>query len=122
MYRYILTRLLLAIPTLVGAAALVFVLMRLIPGDVCVIRMGSGGAHVNQAAVEACRQQLGLNESLILQFFHFLWNYCTFDFGISMWSGNPVSKEILTRLPVSLQIAVMATVIAVAIAIPLGTI
>ena len=122
MHRYIVTRLLLAVPTLVGAAALVFVLMRLIPGDVCVIRMGSGGAHVNQAAVEACRLQLGLNEPLILQFFHFLWNYCTFDFGISMWSGNPVSKEILTRLPVSLQIAVMATVIAVAIAIPLGTI
>ena len=122
MHRYIVTRLLLAVATLVGAAALVFVLMRLIPGDVCVIRMGSGGAHVNQAAVEACRLQLGLNEPLILQFFHFLWNYCTFDFGISMWSGNPVSKEILTRLPVSLQIAVMATVIAVAIAIPLGTI
>ena len=122
MYRYIVTRLLLAVPTLVGAAALVFVLMRLIPGDVCVIRLGSGGAHVNQAAVEACRLQLGLNEPLILQFLHFLWNYCTFDFGISMWSGNPVSKEILTRLPVSLQIAVMATVIAVAIAIPLGTI
>jgi len=122
MYRYIVTRLLLAVPTLVGAAALVFVLMRLIPGDVCVIRLGSGGAHVNQAAVEACRLQLGLNEPLILQFLHFLWNYCTFDFGISMWSGNPVSREILTRLPVSLQIAVMATVIAVAIAIPLGTI
>ena len=122
MHRYIVTRLLLAVPTLVGAAALVFVLMRLIPGDVCVIRLGSGGAHVNQAAVEACRLQLGLNEPLILQFFQFLWNYATFDFGISMWSGNPVSREILTRLPVSLQIAVMATVIAVAIAIPLGTI
>ncbi|CAN5732396.1 ABC transporter permease [soil metagenome] len=122
MYRYIVTRLLLAVPTLVGAAALVFVLMRLIPGDVCVIRMGTGGAHVSQAAVDACRQQLGLNEPLILQFVHFLWNYFTFDFGISMWSGNPVSHEILSRLPVSLQIAVMATVIAVAIAIPLGTI
>ena len=47
MHRYIVTRLLLAVPTLVGAAALVFVLMRLIPGDICVIRMGSGGAHVN---------------------------------------------------------------------------
>jgi peptide/nickel transport system permease protein len=122
MYRYIVTRLLLAVPTLVGAAALVFVLMRLIPGDVCVIRMGSGGAHVNQAAVDACRQQLGLNEPLILQFLHFLWNYCTFDFGISMWSGHPVSQEILTRLPVSLQIAVTASAIAVLIAIPLGTI
>ena len=45
MYRYIVKRLLLAVPTLVGAAALVFILMRLIPGDICVIRLGSGGAH-----------------------------------------------------------------------------
>jgi peptide/nickel transport system permease protein len=121
-YRYIVTRLLLAVPTLVGAAALVFVLMRLIPGDVCVIRMGSGGSHVSQAAVDACRQQLGLNDHLFVQFLSFLSSYFTFDFGISMWSGRPVVQEIATRLPVSLQIAVMATLIAVLIAIPLGTI
>ena len=55
MYRYIVTRLLLAIPTLAGAAALVFVLMRLIPGDICVIRVGAGGAHVDAASLAACR-------------------------------------------------------------------
>lgn len=122
MHRYIVKRLLLAIPTLVGAAALVFVLMRLIPGDVCVIRLGSGGAHVDAASVEACRQRLGLHDPLIVQFLDFLWSYFTFDFGTSMWSGNPVSEEIAKRLPVSLQIALMATVIAILIAIPLGTI
>ena len=122
MYRYIVKRLLLAVPTLVGAAALVFVLMRLIPGDVCVIRLGSGGAHVDPASVEACRQKLGLNDPLIVQFLDFLGNYLTFNFGNSMWSGNPVAHEIAVRLPVSLQIALMATVIAVLIAIPLGTI
>jgi peptide/nickel transport system permease protein len=122
MYRYIVKRLLLAVPTLLGAAALVFVLMRLVPGDICVIRLGSGGAHVSQAAVDACRHDLGLNDPVIVQFFEFLWNYATFDFGKSMWSGNPVIHEIATRLPVSLQIAVMATVIAILIAIPLGTI
>jgi peptide/nickel transport system permease protein len=122
MHRYIVKRLLLAIPTLAGAAALVFILMRLIPGDVCVIRLGSGGTHVDPASVEACRQQLGLNEPMIVQFLRFLWSYCTFDFGISMWSGNPVSHEIAIRLPVSLEVAVMATVIAILIAIPLGTI
>ena len=122
MYRYIVTRLLLAIPTLAGAAVLVFVLMRLIPGDVCVIRLGSGGSHVDAAALAGCRQELGLDDPMILQFLHFLWNYVTFDFGISMWSGNPVAHEIAIRLPVSLQIATMATVIAVVIAIPLGTI
>ena len=122
MYRYIVKRLLLAVPTLVGAAALVFVLMRLIPGDVCVIRLGSGGSHVDPAAVAACRLELGLNDPMIVQFFDFLWNYFTFNFGNSMWSGNPVAREIAARLPVSLQIAVMASVIAVLIAIPLGTI
>ena len=76
MYRYIVTRLLLAIPTLAGAAALVFVLMRLIPGDVCVIRLGSGGAHVDAASLAACRQQLGLDDPMIMQFLHFLWSYC----------------------------------------------
>ena len=122
MYRYIVKRLLLAVPTLVGAAALVFILMRLIPGDVCVIRLGSGGAHVSQASVDACRAQLGLNDPMIVQFLDFLGSYLTFDFGTSMWSGRPVAHEIATRLPVSLQIAVMATVIAILIAIPLGTV
>ena len=121
MYRYIVKRLLLAVPTLIGAAILVFVLMRLVPGDICVIRLGSGGA-VNQSAVDLCRQNLGLNEPWIVQLFTFLTDYATFNFGTSMWSGNPVSREIAVRLPVSLEIAVLATVIAIAIAIPLGTI
>jgi len=122
MHRYIVTRLLLAIPTLAGAAALVFVLMRMVPGDVCVIRLGSGGAHVDQAALELCRTQLGLDQSMLVQFLQFLRHYATFDFGISMWSGNPVWLEILARLPVSLEVAVLATVIAILLAIPLGTI
>jgi peptide/nickel transport system permease protein len=57
-----------------------------------------------------------------VQFLSFLWGFFQFDFGISMWSGKPVSLEILTRLPISLEIALLATVIAVLIAVPLGTI
>jgi peptide/nickel transport system permease protein len=121
MHRYIVTRLLLAIPTLAGAAALVFILMRLIPGDVCVIRLGAGGAHVDQDALAMCRQQLGLDQPMVVQFLMFLKHYATFDFGISMWSGNPVWQEILIRLPVSLEVAILATVIAILLAIPLGT-
>ena len=81
MYRYIISRILLVFPTLAGAATLVFILMRLIPGDVCVIRMGSGGSHVDAAAVALCHQQLGLDNSLFVQFLDFLWSYVTFDFG-----------------------------------------
>ena len=122
MYRYIANRVLLAIPTLVGAAALVFVLMRLIPGDICVVRLGSGGSNVDPRAVAACHAELGLERPVILQFVDFVWNFSRLDFGISMWSGKPVAEEIAARLPISLEIAVMATVFAILIAIPLGTI
>ena len=60
MYRYILNRLLLSIPTLIGAAALVFILMRLIPGDICVVRMGSGSS-ISAAAVANCHAQLAVS-------------------------------------------------------------
>ena len=91
MHRYIVTRLLLAIPTLAGAALLVFILMRLVPGDVCVIRLGAGGAHVDAAALKLCRDQLGLDNPIIVQFLDFLKSYVTFDFGKSMWSSTVFS-------------------------------
>ena len=59
MYRYIIKRVLLVIPTLLGAAALVFVLMRLIPGDVCVVRLGSGGNTLDPKAIALCHAELG---------------------------------------------------------------
>ena len=122
MYRYIAKRLLLVIPTLVGAAALVFILMRLIPGDICMVRLGSGGGSFDPHALELCHVETGMNRPLIMQFLSFVWGFFHFDFGISMWSGKPVSVEILTRLPISLEVALMATVIAILIAVPLGMI
>ena len=122
MYRYIANRVLLVIPTLIGAAALVFVLMRLIPGDICAVRLGSGGGKLDPHAVLACHTELGLDRPLILQFLDFVWGFFRLDFGVSMWSGKPVAEEIAARLPISLEIAVMATVVAILIAIPLGTI
>ncbi|HTS94026.1 MAG TPA: ABC transporter permease [Stellaceae bacterium] len=122
MYRYIVHRLLLAIPTLVGAAALVFGLMRLIPGDVCVVRLASGGGRFDQHAVDLCHTDLGLDRSMFTQFLDFLLGFFRLDFGPSMWTGKPVTYEIATRLPVSIEVALLATVIAIAFAIPLGTI
>src|ERR1700761_6245858 len=122
MYRYIVKRVLLVIPTLVGAAALVFLLMRLIPGDICVMRLGSGGGNFDPRALAACHAELGMDRSVIVQFNDFVWGCFRFDFGTSMWSGKPVTTEILTRLPISLEIALLATVVAVSIAIPLGAI
>ena len=122
MYRYILNRLLLSIPTLIGAAALVFILMRMIPGDICVVRLGGSGGTISASAVANCHAQLGLDRSLFLQFIDFVVGFARGDFGTSMWSGKPVSQEIASRIAVSLEIAILATLVAVAIAIPLGTI
>jgi peptide/nickel transport system permease protein len=122
MYQYIAKRVLLVFPTLIGAAALVFILMRLIPGDICVVRLGSGGGSFDPHAIDLCHAEIGLDQPLIVQFLSFVWGFFSFDFGVSMWSGKPVSLEILTRLPISLEIALLATVIAILIAVPLGTI
>jgi peptide/nickel transport system permease protein len=122
MYRYIAKRVLLVIPTLLGAAALVFVLMRLIPGDVCVVRLGSSGGTFDPKAIALCHAELGMNRPLVVQFLDFLWGIVRLDFGTSMWSGSPVTAEIWARLPISVEIAILATVIAIIIAIPLGTI
>ena len=122
MYQYIIKRVLLTIPTLFGAAALVFLLMRLIPGDICLVRLGGGGASFDPKALIACHAEIGVDRPVIVQFLDFIWGICRFDFGTSMWSGKPVSTEILARLPISLEIALLATTVAVSIAIPLGAI
>src|ERR1700710_649025 len=122
MYRYVLKRVLLVIPTLIGAAALVFLLMRLIPGDICLVRLGSGGGSFDPRALAACHAELGMDRPVFLQFIDFLWGFFRLDFGTSMWSGKKVTTEVLARLAISLEIAVLATIVAISIAIPLGAI
>ena len=110
------------LPTLVGAAILVFFLLRAIPGDVCEVRLAGSGLYVDEAEIELCREKLGLAKPLIAQFFDFITGYFTWDLGDSMWTGKPVTEEIGIRFPLSLQVAIMATVVAVVFAIPLGAI
>jgi peptide/nickel transport system permease protein len=119
---YILKRLLLIIPTLLGVAVIVFLIMRVIPGDVALMILGGDdGGQINQQQVDALRQQLGLDQPLIVQFATWLWGVVRFDFGDSLWTGQPIVHELAIRLPLSLQLALMATFVSVLIAIPLGT-
>ena len=85
MYRYIISRVLLTFPTLIGAAALVFLLMRLIPGDICLVRLGSGGTSFTAQALAECHAEIGIDRPWILQFVDFLWGLARLDFGVSMW-------------------------------------
>ncbi len=122
MYKYIVKRVLLMIPTLIGAAVLVFFILRLIPGDVCELRLAGSGLYADPAEIELCRTNLGLNDPIIVQFADFVWGFFILDLGDSMWTGKPITFEIGLRFQLSLQVAFMATFVAVLISIPLGTI
>ena len=120
MRTYIAKRLMLIVPTLLGAASLVFVIMRVIPGDVALLIIGGDAGNVDPKQLTAMRERLGLDQSLLVQFGTWLWGVVRFDFGTSLWTGQPVTEELLIRLPLSLELALLATMVSVVIAIPLG--
>ena len=122
MYKYTVKRILLMVPTLLGAAILVFTLMRLIPGDVCELRMAGEGAYVDEEAILTCQSNMGLDQHFLVQFWDFIWGFIVFDLGDSMWTSQPITHEMGLRFELSLEVAILATVTAVVISIPLGTI
>ncbi len=121
MRTYIAKRLLLIVPTLLGAASLVFVIMRVIPGDVALLILGGDdGGQIDPQQLAAVRRQLGLDQPLVVQFGVWLWGVLRLDFGTSLWTGAPVLEELLIRLPLSLEVALLATIVSVVVAIPFG--
>jgi len=121
MRRYIATRLLLMVPTLLGVAILIFILMRVVPGDIVELKYAGVGAYVSQESLDKERALLGLDKPLWQQFLGWIWGVVRLDFGTSMWTGRPITQEIAIRLQLSVQLALMATAVAVLLAIPLGT-
>ena len=118
---YILKRLLAMIPTLLGVAVLIFVLLRVIPGDVVEARyLAQGSQFLSQDLMTQERAKLGLDQPLWKQFTTWMTGLAHFDFGLSMWTGAPITEEIKLRFALSLQVAIMASLIAQCIAIPLG--
>jgi len=122
MLKYTIKRILLMIPTLFGAALLVFLLLRAIPGDICELRMAGEGGYVDEQAILDCQVDLGMDKSQMVQLGEFLLGFATFDLGKSMWTGQDITHELNLRFKLSVQVAIMATFVAVVIAIPLGTI
>jgi peptide/nickel transport system permease protein len=118
---YLTKRLLLIVPTLFGVAAVVFLIMRVIPGDVTLLILGGDQTgRIDPQQLAAMRHQLGLDQPLAVQFGTWLWGVLRLDFGTSLWTGQPVIEEVLIRLPLSLEVAILATIVSVLLAIPLG--
>ena len=119
--RYVANRLLLMIPTLIGVAVLVFFMLRVIPGDVVEVKLRADGGSVSQETIDMERKRLGLDKPLLGQFGDWMVGLATLDLGKSMWTDRPVTEEIAARLELSLQVAIMSAIVAVLIAVPLGT-
>jgi peptide/nickel transport system permease protein len=120
MGRYIVKRFLLMIPTLLGVAVLIFLLMRVVPGDIVELRFAGESSFASKETMAKERVRFGLDKPLWKQFADWMWGLVRLDFGTSMWTGAPILEEIKLRFALSLQLAIMATLVAVLLAIPLG--
>jgi peptide/nickel transport system permease protein len=121
MWKFIVKRFLLMVPTLLGVAVLTFVLLRIVPGDVVEARfVGMGSQFVSEELMAEERAKLGLDQPIWRQFLAWMWGLARFDLGQSMWTGAPITEEIELRFALSLQVAIMATIVATILAIPLG--
>jgi peptide/nickel transport system permease protein len=119
MLSYILRRILIAIPTLLLVSVFVFMLQKLLPGDPVLVMAGE---ERDPEVLAYLREQYRLNDPLIVQYFHWLGNVLQGDLGMSLRTQQPVTKLILDKLPVTIQLAVMAMIFAILVGIPAGII
>ena len=122
MSKYILNRLLIAIPTIFGVTVLIFLAMRVIPGDpLQLIVSESEGIYVlSDEELQAVRASLGLDKPYYLQYLDWMWQVVRGDMGSSFWNKEPISGMILRRGPISAQIAIMAVLLSWLIGVPIG--
>ena len=120
MSKYFVKRFLLMLPTLFGVALVTFLLIRVIPGDVVELRYSGDRGAVSQEILDRERARIGLDQPVWKQFLTWITGVVRLDFGTSMWTGAPIWEEIKLRFTLSLQVAIMATIVAVVLAIPLG--
>lgn len=117
MLRYIRRRLLMIIPVILGVSFLIFFIMNFTPGDPAIMILGEGASP---EAYDALRQEMGLNDPFFIRYFRYVGNAMKGDFGSSYRTGIPVFQEVATRLPYTLKLALISTLISIVIGIPIG--
>lgn len=117
MFQYIIRRLLIAIPMLLGAMSIVFFAMRILPGDPCIAMMGD---EATKEALENCVRNLGLDRPLIIQYLDYMWRSLNFDFGRSLIFHYTVTSYILSMFPHTLLLVLASTFVALLIGLPTG--
>jgi peptide/nickel transport system permease protein len=119
MQRYLASRLLALLPVLLGVLAVVFLLIRLIPGDAVQMFLGTQVEMTPEQMAEL-RRFFGVDKPVHAQFLDYLGRILRGDFGVSLRTSRPVLSDLMQRLPLSFQLASLALVVAVLLAIPLG--
>ena len=119
MRAYIIRRLLLVVPTLLLVTIIVFFSIRLIPGDIVDI-MADHQEFITGKGVEAIRRELGLDVPIPIQYGRWVWRLLHGDLGNSLWTGRPVTERLIPRLPVSIELGLLALIVAQLIALPVG--
>ncbi|MFB3119914.1 MAG: ABC transporter permease, partial [Stenotrophomonas maltophilia] len=125
MLQYATHRILLFIPTILLATMLVFALFWIIPGDAAMMILtgdeGDGG-RVGNDELEALRHELGLDRPIHIQYGTWVWDLLRGDLGTSLWYRDSVADELKARFPITLELAVVAMLMAIVAAVPLGII
>lgn len=117
MIQYLIKRILLTFPVVVGVCTLAFLLIHFVPGDPVDIILGEQASSLDK---EALRSDLGLDRPLFDQYTSFMLGLTRFDLGMSLHSRQPVSSEILARLPATVELAVSSMILALLVGLPLG--
>ncbi len=122
MGKYIIRRLLLMVPTLFFVTVVVFGILRVLPGDVAqlILSGDTGASHISSYSLDSLREQLGLNHPLYVQYLMWLWDTLRGNLGVSLYSGQSISGEILHRLPITFEIALMGQLLSLVIGVPVG--
>jgi peptide/nickel transport system permease protein len=118
---YLIRRLLLMVVTLFGMSVLIFVMLRLVPGNITDIIFDSAG-FVNPAAKKKIERQLGLDQPIVTQYVTWISGLARGDLGYAYVSEKPAIEEILPRIPVTAKLAVLALVFSVLFGVPLGVV
>jgi peptide/nickel transport system permease protein len=118
MFAYVIRRMLGALGVLWGVATIVFLLLQVLPGDPAETILAGSGA--SQADIVRIRQQMGLNDPLLVRYGHYLWHTLQGDLGRSLFSDRPVTRTIAEQLPATLQLAGAALVVALVLGLSLG--
>lgn len=118
MWRYIVKRILMLIPVVIGASLLVFCVMNLSKGDV--VSVITAGADMTNEQIEAVREAMGLNRPLLVRYGEYLFGMLRGDFGKSAISNEPVLKLFFTRFPATVKLAIASSIVNIVLSIPLG--